>query len=199
MSTSLIRPLLGLMFAAFMGVRFYNHNKAMTEGGEFEYKEPNPVVLQTIRMVVGFGWLVSLGLYFFKPVLVEWASFPLPDAVRWAGLALGYLSVPLVWWTEFSLGKNFNTTLHLREDHTLVTAGPYRWVRHPMYTSLFMLTLALLLASANLLVGLPALGGLLVIVINRVGREEKVMQEQFGDDYRQYMQRTGRFLPRLMA
>ena len=134
-------------------------------------------------MAAGLVLLTALGLYFTAPQWVAWANIPLPAWVRWLGLALGYANLPLLWWIEATLGKNFNTTLHLREGHTLVTGGPYRWARHPMYTSLFVFTLAVLLASANWLVGLPGLIGLTGIVVNRIDAEESLMMERFGADH----------------
>jgi protein-S-isoprenylcysteine O-methyltransferase Ste14 len=128
---------------------------------------------------------------------VAWADFALPEPLRWAGLVIGYANLPLLWWIEATLGKNFNTTLHLREGHTLVTDGPYQWVRHPMYTSLYLLVVAIFLTSANWLAGVPGIASLTIILLNRVRREEAVMLEQFGEPYRAYMQRTGRFLPRI--
>jgi protein-S-isoprenylcysteine O-methyltransferase Ste14 len=188
---------MALLFVLFFIVRAYHYRKAVGEGGSIEYKEPHHKLMAAARNIGGIIMLAAMALYFIRPALIAWASVPLPAWLRWGGLAIGYLSLPLIWWTEASLGLNFNTTLHVRDGHTLVTHGPYQWVRHPMYTGLFMLTISWLLASANLLVGLPGLLGLLFIVINRVNREEGVMIDQFGEQYRSYMQRTGRFLPRI--
>jgi protein-S-isoprenylcysteine O-methyltransferase Ste14 len=109
----------------------------------------------------------ALLVYFFIPERLAWASLPFPAWLRWTGFGLGVLAVMATWWTEASLGLNFNVTLHLREGHTLVTHGPYRWVCHPMYTSLLGVTISWLLLSANWVVGLPGLAGLLTIVANR--------------------------------
>lgn len=197
MNDSLIRWLLLGMFALFFVVRAYHHRKAVTEGGAIEYREPHQRAMQLMRQSVGLAWLAAMGCYFFIPRWVAWADFPMPEWIRWVGLALGYANLPLLWWIEATLGKNFNTTLHVREGHTLVTNGPYRWVRHPMYTSLYILVIAIFLASANWLVGLPGLLSLTLIIFNRLDREEALMLEQFGDAYRAYMQRTGRLFPRL--
>ncbi len=197
MTDTLIRWLLLGMLVLFFVVRAYHHRRAVKEGGAIEYREPNRRAIQAMRLVVGLGWLAAMAAYFFAPRFVAWADFALPEPVRWAGLALGYLNLPLLWWIEATLGKNFNTTLHLREGHTLVTEGPYRWVRHPMYTSLYLLVASIFLASANGLVGVPGIASLTIILLNRVRREEAVMLEQLGEPYRAYMQRTGRFLPRI--
>jgi len=96
-----------------------------------------------------------------------------------------------------SLGENFSATLHVREQHTLVMEGPYCWVRHPLYSTMYVLLVAFILLSANWFIGLASTGGLTLVVASRVKREEMVMIEKFGDRYREYMSHTGRFLPRL--
>jgi protein-S-isoprenylcysteine O-methyltransferase Ste14 len=192
-----IRTLLGLMIVLFFIVRAYNHRKAETEGGKIEYVEKNRSAIFIMRIVGGVILLGSLALYFVKPEWVEWARLPFSEPVRLIGLALGYASVVFVWWTELALGKNFNTTLHIRAGHTLVTNGPYRLIRHPMYTGLFLFTVGILLSSANGLVGLPGLLSLILIIVNRIEREEATMIGLFADEYRAYMKRTGRFLPPL--
>jgi len=197
MDNILGRILLGGLLMSFLIVRMVNHRKAMTEGGKIEYKEPNAGLLTVLRKLGGIVLVGGFVAYFINPEWLAWASIPFPDWLRWAGFGLGVVSVLAVWWTEFSLGLNFNATLHQREGHTLVTHGPYQWVRHPMYTSLYMMVIAWLLVSANWVIGLPGLIGLTAIVINRVRAEEQLMIELFGDQYRVYMQRTGRFLPKL--
>ena len=198
MNGILIKPLFLGFFVLFFVVRAYHHHTARREGGKIEYREKNLKALLIFRMISGLILLTSFGLYFVAPQWVAWAAIPLPAWARLAGLIIGYANLPLLWWIEATLGKNFNTVLHLRDGHTLVTHGPYRWVRHPMYTSLYLFTIAVQLASASWLIGLPGLIGLTVIVVNRIDREEALMIEKFGDEYRAYMQRTGRFLPRFV-
>jgi protein-S-isoprenylcysteine O-methyltransferase Ste14 len=197
MDDTLIRVLFGLLIVFFFIVRAYHHRKAEREGGKIEYREKNLPLIKAMRLVGGFLLLGALGAYFVAPAWLAWSSIPFPAWLRWFGLALGYASLALIWWTEASLGKNFNTTLHVREGHNLITHGPYRYVRHPMYTGLFLFVVSWLLASANLVIGLPGLLSLTVIVLNRLQLEEATMIDLFGDKYRDYVQRTGRFLPRL--
>jgi protein-S-isoprenylcysteine O-methyltransferase Ste14 len=191
------RIALALLFVLFIIVRMFNITRAATTGGEIEFKERNRAWIGAMRKGVGLIWLAALVSYVAGLEWVNVAALPFPVWVRWAGAGIGYLSLPLIWWTEFSLGKNFNTVLHVREGHTLVTHGPYRWVRHPMYTALFLFAVSALPISANLLIGLPGALALIVIVLNRVKAEESLMLDQFGDQYHAYMERTGRFLPRL--
>jgi protein-S-isoprenylcysteine O-methyltransferase Ste14 len=199
MNESFFRAALAALVVTFFAVRAYHCSKAIAEGGEIEYKEKNLKLLRAIRLGLGFIFLPAFIAWLIQPRWIAFAALPFPDWLRFAGVALGFANLPVLWWIEATLGKNFNTTLHIREGHTLVTGGPYRWVRHPMYTSVLIFVTAVTLISANALIALPMVVPLPVILIlgNRIQREEALMIEQFGDEYREYMKRTGRFLPRL--
>jgi protein-S-isoprenylcysteine O-methyltransferase Ste14 len=113
------------------------------------------------------------------------------------GVAVGAIAVWVGYQAHRTLGTSFTATLKTLGEHRLIIQGIYRWVRHPMYTSFFAILAANFLVTANGLIG-----GLAVIysllIVERAGHEERMMLESFGEDYRQYMQRTGRFCPRLV-
>ncbi|HEU4327524.1 MAG TPA: isoprenylcysteine carboxylmethyltransferase family protein [Roseiflexaceae bacterium] len=182
------------IFVVFFGIRMYWHWRARRERGAVTYREG--ALNRGLRIAFGVPFVLMLLVYCFRPETLAWAQLPLPEWARWLGLALGLLAVPLSWWVQVSLGANFDTTLHVREGHTLVTHGPYRWVRHPMYSVLYLFELALLLLSANWLIGGVPLVVLTLIVVTRLDHEEATMIETFGEAYRAYMRRTGRLLPR---
>lgn len=185
------------MFLAFTGIRAYYHRLAVSTGGKVEYKEGR---LHTgLRLLVGIPFMLSFAVYLVLPGWFSWAALPLPGWAKWSGVFLGAASLVLIGWVQRALGSNFSTTLHVREEHTLISHGPYRWVRHPMYTVLFVHLLAILLLTANWYIGGVPLAALALIVALRLKNEENTMLEKFGDGYREYMQRTGRFLPRLDA
>ncbi len=185
-----------LVMLAFIGLRGYYQTKAVRARGPAEYKEGRSHFL--VRLVLGIPLLLLLTGYMLRPSLLSWAQFSLPPALQWLGVALGILSIGLLIWVHEALGVNFSRTLHIRAEHTLVTAGPYRWVRHPMYTMLFLLGVAILLLTANWLIGGFFLGSFFLTVFNRVANEEQAMIEKFGNDYEQYRQRTKRFVPGLI-
>ena len=139
----------------------------------------------------------TLAIYLFAPHWLAWANIPLAPWLRWVGATICLLTLPWFAWVHHVLGRNFSSTLNIRANHTLVTSGPYRWVRHPMYTAFYVLHLATILATANLFLGLTWLGGLAAVISLRVDREEAMMIRQFGEEYRAYMRQTGRFLPPL--
>ena len=129
--------------------------------------------------------------------LVSWSSLELPRWLRWVGASLGLVVVPpLLFWTFHSLGKNLTDTVVTRREHTLVTHGPYRWVRHPFYGVVLLWGLSLSLLTANLLIAVLGLAGIMMLV-RRTRIEETKLTERFGDEYRSYAAKTGRFFPRL--
>ena len=95
------------------------------------------------------------------------------------------------------LGRNWSITLQIREQHKLVCAGPYAMVRHPMYTSFLLMALGQAFLLSNWVVGLAGLIGFAVLFFLRVDKEERMMLENFGPQYRAYMERTKRIIPYL--
>ena len=121
-------------------------------------------------------------------------AFPAPDWLRWAGCALGITSLGLFAWAHAILGRFWSPHLQLRPNHRLIRVGPYARIRHPIYSAIVGWMMSLGLVAAN---GTPfvfaALGALHLLL--KMQGEEKMMLEQFGDEYREYMKRTGRLLP----
>ncbi len=149
-----------------------------------------------LRATLFIGFVVAFIIYAVKAEWMRWFIFPLPPWLRWGGAVLGLVSLVLLVWVQHTLGRYWSTDLQLRQEHVLVTGGPYRWVRHPMYAVIFMYLIGLTLVSANILF---AVGTVLAIVLlyRRIDEEEKMMVARFGDEYRNYMKQTGRLLPRV--
>ena len=148
------------------------------------------ILLRFFSSLTGISSLV----YALVPDWMSWAALPMPVWMRWVGAGLAILTVALFLWVHHALGRNWSLSVVIKEEHSLVTTGPYRWVRHPMYTTFFVWGLAFFLLSANWMIGMAFLG-MNVVAAARAGKEEAALTEEFGDQYRAYMQRTGRFLP----
>lgn len=143
------------------------------------------------------SWFLMIALLVSYALNLSWLEtfhIAFPDWLRWAGFALGLISILFWTWTQIALGKEWSPQLQLREDHHLVTSGPYAHIRHPMYTGTASFGLGLALVSANwIFVALAAL--VIVGLAFRIPQEEKMLIGEFGEEYRAYMQRTGRWFP----
>lgn len=144
--------------------------------------------------VVGPAVAVVSLAFLFQPRWVDFAKLELPFRVRLLGAPAGLAGLALFAWMFRHLGLNVTSTSMPRGNASLVTTGPYRWIRHPMYTAALILVAAdtLLTANAVVLIGGSAMFALLAL---RSRIEEQRLVEKFGDAYRAYQRRTGRFLP----
>lgn len=140
--------------------------------------------------------IIAVPLYLLFSPWMSWSQLSIPDWSRWLGVGVGIISLPFLTWVHHTLGKHWTISLELRENHTLVTSGPYRQIRHPMYTVHIVYFLTWLLVSANLLLLINYLLTI-ILIFARIPKEEKMLLDQFGEEYRVYMKRTGRLLPRL--
>ena len=128
---------------------------------------------------------------------MTWSAVPLPVWVRCLGAGVGVACIPLLGWVFRSIGRNISETVLTKESHELVTTGPYRWVRHPLYGVGSTAFAALSLVAASWFMGLFVLLAILAVIAFVIPREEANLERAFGADYRAYRRRTGRLLPRL--
>jgi protein-S-isoprenylcysteine O-methyltransferase Ste14 len=146
-------------------------------------------------VVIGTSFLLPL-LYLFTPWL-GFAEYPLPEWALWCGTALMIGALWLFWRSHADLGRNWSLSLEVRKDHRLITHGVYRSVRHPMYAAIFLWSIAQGLLLQNWLAGWSSFATFTIMYILRTPREEKMMCDFFGQEYRDYMEQTGRLFPRI--
>lgn len=195
MDEIIFRASLAAVSALLALIRLYYGARAAQAGGRVLFKRAGRVRLALVWAFGGLAAAASAAWVLF-PEGLAWAALPLPIGLRWVGVGLGLTTVLLFFWIHRALGDNWAMPGEIKERQTLVTGGPYRWVRHPMYTTLFVWALAYFLMSANGLIGLAWLGlGLTAAAM--VGDEEAALIESFGEAYRDYRRRAGRFWPRL--
>jgi protein-S-isoprenylcysteine O-methyltransferase Ste14 len=125
----------------------------------------------------------------------RFAEYPFIPAQGWLGAFVYLCVLGLFYRTHRDLGHNWSVSLDVREGHTLVTTGVYAHVRHPMYSGFWLMALAQLLMLPNWVAGPAGLIGFGILFFGRVGREEAMMLDAFGEKYRAYMQRTARIIP----
>ena len=191
------RLILALGMAAFLPVALYHRIRSQASGEKLDRRQEGPFILFTLRPC-GLAAMGGLVAFVLDPAWMSWASLPLPAALRWAGVGVGLPTVALGVWTFRSLGRNITDTVVTRREHMLVTNGPYRYVRHPFYVTTALAFAANALAAANWFIALTGFAALTLLVL-RTATEEAKLVERFGDDYRRYMTRTGRFFPRVLS
>ena len=129
------------------------------------------------------------------PPAFSFAEYPLRAGPLGAGIACFTAGLWLFYRSHADLGTNWSITLEVRDQHQLITDGVYRRIRHPMYTSLFLYAVGQALVIPNWVVGPSYLLPLTILVACRVGTEERMMVEQFGDEYTAYMMQSKRLVP----
>jgi len=147
-------------------------------------------------ILLGMPFISGVWLYIFNPRILRTTSFLIAAGWRWFGALVFACSLVLLTWIHVSLGKNFSSELRIRSDQQLVTWGPYAYVRHPMYSVIFLTITGMALLSANWMIGASGLAVIALVVSLRTAKEEQMMTRAFGDRYRQYAGITPRFVPR---
>jgi protein-S-isoprenylcysteine O-methyltransferase Ste14 len=142
----------------------------------------------------GSGLCLPL-IYLFTPWL-DFADYDLPGWLGWIGTVVFAGAIVLLWRSHADLGRNWSPTLQIRPEHSLITHGIYRHIRHPMYSAHLLWAIAQGLLLANWLAGWIFFVTSLPLYLYRVPREEQMMLDQFGDDYRHYKIRTGSMILR---
>lgn len=146
--------------------------------------------------MLAFAGMEIIPLIYILTPWLDFADYALPAWVRWLGVPLMAGALWLLWRAHADLGRNWSPTLQIMESHSLVTGGVYRHVRHPIYAAVWLMGLAQLLLLANWIAGPARLVLFLPVYLVRVPREERMMLDHFGDEYRAYMDQTGAVIPR---
>ena len=196
LSETFFRAALGLILLLTISVTGFHRYKAAQSGEPISRKEEGYLFAFALRFA-GLSLFVVTIAYLVSPSLVQWSQMALPSTVRTIGFATGLYSSVLMYLTLSSLGKNLTDTVVIRSNATLVTTGPYRWVRHPFYVTTALIMASVTLLTANWLIGLLCLVVLAMLAI-RTPKEERALIKKFGQPYLDYMARTGRFVPRII-
>lgn len=133
--------------------------------------------------------------YILTPFL-DFANYSLPDSLAWVGIVLIVISLILLWRSHADLGINFALTPGVHGEQSLIKRGVYRRVRHPMYTSLWLWAFSMPLLLHNMVAAAIFMLVFVSFYVARVPIEEAHMMEKFGDEYKKYMEETGRLVPR---
>jgi len=185
----------GWIFRAYFGRKSPDYKKSLAELKRQPLQNESPLSF-ALQATFGLVLLVAFIFYVSRSTMFSWMQLPLPLIVRWIGVVVGLISLPIMGWVQRTLGASFSKTLIIQKDHKLVTTGPYSRVRHPMYSSHTFWFLSWFLISTNLLFGISWILWLAYVVV-RIPQEERMLIEKFGEEYEEYMKRTGSLFPTL--
>lgn len=162
-------------------------------------KRTTQLATPTEKTLFGLLWV---GLFIFPLIYcatnwLDFANYSLPGWMGWFGVFLLACAVLVFARAHIDLKSNWSPSLEIYEGHTLVTNGIYAYLRHPMYASQWLWAFAQILLLQNWLAGPIGLITTLPFYILRVRAEEKMMLDTFGDQYRQYREKTGGLFPKL--
>lgn len=153
--------------------------------------------LETVMLSLAFVGMLVIPLIYVFTSLLDFADYQLPSWAGWIGTVVFALAIWLLWRSHADLGRNWFQTLELRKGHQLITSGIYKYIRHPMYAAFWIWSVAAALLLPNWIGGWSHLVSFALLYFLRVPCEEQMMLDQFGEEYKSYMDRTGRVIPRL--
>lgn len=198
MNENIFRFLAALILFTSIGISSYFRRKADKDTGEKISRKVDGFALMTVIKVLGLVLWLSPVVYLLNPAWMAWSKIGLPEWVRWLGVGIGIVSTGLIYWLFSSIGSGISPTSATRQQHTLVTSGLYHWVRHPLYTVGSSMFISFGMMADNWFIAALGVFAFIAMAI-RTPKEEANLIEKFGDEYREYMKRTGRFLPRLKS
>jgi len=190
-----------LLFAFFWLVRIYYVRKTRDPSAPRSRRERREAmkkewVTGILLIVLTPVELILILLYVWGPIWMNWADILGPYWIHWTGAGLMVLSIPLMSWIHTTLGKHYSYALETKSEQTLVKSGPYARVRHPLYSAHNLNNLGMILLTGNIPLIIFAIFGIPLTYV-RMRDEERMMIEQFGSEYEEYIERTGRIFPKL--
>jgi protein-S-isoprenylcysteine O-methyltransferase len=182
-------PLAAILFWASLGVWVFAGRRSRRAPGEVRRDRGTAVlIVGSVSLAIGLAIAAANAIPALEIPIARWPLFV-------SGLVFGWAGIALALWATRTLGRFYRPVVTIYEDHEVVTSGPYRYVRHPIYAGAMMVMVGVGLALGNwlslvLCVTLP-----LAAYVARIRAEERALEEALGDSYRQYEQGKARLVP----
>jgi protein-S-isoprenylcysteine O-methyltransferase Ste14 len=149
-----------------------------------------------VTAALALGALAATAAFLLGYPIMAALTAPVPGWLRWVGVGVALAGFVLLEWSQRTLGPSWSDSPRLLAGQALVSSGPYRWVRHPIYAAFLLILGSILPVSGNVALGGLWLAMTAIDIAERMAIEEALMLERFGDEYQRYIRRTGRLLPR---
>jgi len=192
------RLMMVAIFVISASISKYHRRKAKLSGEAISRRDEGRVAM-LLRAAVALPLMLSFLAYMINPSWMAWSELALPVWARWVGVGLGIACLPLLWTLFQSIGSNISETVLTKKNHKLVMTGPFRWIRHPLYTVAMLLFFSYGLMASNWWMMMFTALGLGLIEVLVIPKEEAELIAKFGGEYRDYQERVGKLLPRLSS
>lgn len=190
----LFRLIYLIVFTTTIFISVYYRRKARIEG-EIIHRSREGLLILTARIILGFTVLFFILSYPFYPNVVKWSAMSVPSWIRWLGIIIATSCPFLSLWLFRNIGTNISETVLTKKNHQLVTSGPYKYVRHPLYSTGILLILSLGMISGNWVLVLFAPVTFIIFRFIVIPKEEEKLVEKFGQQYGNYCKTTGTLFP----
>jgi protein-S-isoprenylcysteine O-methyltransferase Ste14 len=189
-----LAKLLWVAFALCWGVIRFRYARRAKRNPQIEEQDR---IYESALLILSFMGYLAVPIIYVSTSWLSFANYPPQPVLLAAGIVASVASLWLFWRSHADLGRNFSIKLVIREQHALVTTGVYGLIRHPMYASALLWSLAQALLLPNWLTALVGICGFCILYFGRVTREETLMLKTFGQAYQDYMLRTKRLVPHI--
>jgi len=188
----------GVAFVVAVAVASATAKKASRKHGTDVNQLSNEIrALIIIRAALGLVFYGALAVWLFWPHAFPWATMEVPAGIRWAAAALLVPTLFLFAASFRAIDTNYRGGVGLYDDHSLVTTGPYRYIRHPIYVAFIAIMILVLLMSGNWVLGVSGILLVTSIAVARIPVEESQLSERFGQSWDDYRSRTASIIPGL--
>jgi len=191
------RIILPLLILAFVAHRGYYINKNTRPEDDTLKKREEGVASKLAGILSVLGFLNTIA-FVINPGWLSWTNLSFPVWLRWTGVIIALVGFTLLQWAQNKLGQNWSDMPRMMHEQKFITSGPYQFIRHPIYTAFLLILGSTLFISSNWLIGFCWIGMTTLEIISRINFEEALMIEYFGDQYREYMKKTGRLFPKVL-
>ena len=191
----LFRILYAALLIGFVAHRAYYTRKFPARENETLTRLSNSTSSKAANILALLA-LISSAIYIIAPSYVAWASIPLPSYARWLGVGIALTGFLLLELSHRALASNWSDQPRITQSQQFIRTGPYRKIRHPIYTSFLLILGSSLLITSNWLVGLLWIASVGLDISARIRFEERAMQDQFGQEFTEYKTTTGILFPR---
>ncbi len=166
---------------------YVNFQRKSDESEKLKVATDNTLLI--FRVAVPISLIISIVIYFTR-----WGSFEFNPTV-YVGFGLVAIGLFVRWYSVHSLGRSFQVNVTIMKGQQLVKNGIYKLIRHPSYTGLLLYYLGLGLIMHNYISILILLIGPIFAVTMRIRKEEKFLEDHFGEDYTEYRKSSSRLIP----